>query len=89
MTQPIQLWRCPSCRRVLLARGEGYARQRHEALVQESAGAAREFVREATWPAFLASMKRCRCGSRQRLQPVDGKAQVGQLRLQLDGVVIQ
>ena len=88
MTQAIRMWRCPCCDRVLLERGEGYARQRHEALVLQSAGAAREFVREATWPAFLASMKRCRCGSRQRLQAVDGRAQVGQLRLQLDGVVI-
>ena len=87
MSQPIKLWQCPSCRRVLLERGEGYARERHEEMLA-AAGKQAEFVREATWPAYLASMRRCRCGSKRRLQAVDGRTRVGQLQLQLDGVVI-
>ncbi len=86
MSQPIQLWRCPSCSRVLLQRSEGYARERHEQLTQQAPNA--DFVREATWPAYLASLKRCRCGSKRRLQQVDGSTRVGQLKLQLDGVVV-
>jgi hypothetical protein len=89
MTQQIALYKCPACDRVLLGKSERYARERHEQLMADAAAETREFVREATWPAFLASMKRCRCGSKRRLMPVDGTARVGQLRLQLDGVVIQ
>jgi hypothetical protein len=88
MSHSIKLWQCPSCRRVLLERSEGYARERHQALVAAAAGSTAEFVREATWPAYLASLRRCCCGSKKRLQAVDGMAPVGQLRLQLDGVVV-
>ena len=86
MSQAIKLWKCPACRRVLLERSERYARERHEEMLQAAPNA--DFVREATWPAYLASLRRCRCGSRKRLQAVDGLARVGQLRLQLDGVVV-
>ena len=86
MSQPIKLWRCTSCRRVLLEKSEHYARERHEELTRSARNA--DFVREATWPAYLASLKRCQCGSRKRLQPVDAATRVGQLRLQLDGVVV-
>jgi hypothetical protein len=88
MSHSIKLWQCASCGRVLLERSEGYARERHQALVAQAAGNSAEFVREATWPAYLASLRRCRCGSKKRLQPVDGSAHVGQLKLQLDGVVV-
>ena len=59
MSHSIKLWQCPSCSRVLLERSEGYARERHEALVVAAAGTTAEFVREATWPAYLASLRRC------------------------------
>jgi hypothetical protein len=52
-------------------------------------GASLEFVREATWPAYLASLRRCRCGSRQRLKAVPETAGRGQLDLQVDAVVLQ
>ena len=87
MSHSIKLWRCPSCRRVLLERSEVYARERHEALIAQ-AGASAELVREAMWPAYLASLRRCRCGSKRRLQAVPGSMPLGQLRLQLDGVVV-
>ena len=88
MSHSIQLWRCRACGRVLRERSERYARERHEAMVVNAAGQAAEFVREATWPAFLASMLRCPCGSKKRLARVDGSAPLGQLGLQLDGVVV-
>ena len=88
MSHSIKLWQCPACRRVLLERTEVYARERHDALVKTAAGPSAEFVREATWPAYLASLRRCRCGSKQRLAPVDGAIPAGQLRLQLDGMVV-
>jgi hypothetical protein len=48
-----------------------------------------EFVREATWPAYLASLKRCRCGSRRELKEVPAGVVRGQLDLQIDAVVLQ
>ena len=88
MSHSIKLWQCPTCRRVLLERSERYARERHDAMVKGAAGPSAEFVREATWPAYLASLRRCRCGSKKRLARVDGSIPAGQLRLQLDGVVV-
>ena len=88
MSHSIKLWRCPACRRVLLERTERYARERHDALVKGAAGPQADFVREATWPAYLASLRRCSCGSKKRLARVDGAIPAGQLRLQLDGMVV-
>jgi hypothetical protein len=84
-----KIWRCPSCNRLLVERSIDYARTRHEALVTQARVASAEFVREATWPAYLASLKRCRCGSRSRLRPVPSQAVRGQLELQIDAVVLQ
>jgi hypothetical protein len=84
-----KIWRCPSCNRLLIEKSVDYARQRHVALT-ERAGPAVEFAREATWPAYLASLKRCRCGSKRRLKPVPPGAVRGkQLDLQIDPVVLQ
>jgi hypothetical protein len=69
----------------LIEKSVDYARQRHEAMTARCGSA--EFVREATWPAYLASMKRCRCGSRRELKPVADAR--GQLDLQIDAVVLQ
>lgn len=82
-----KIWRCPSCNRLLVEKSVDYARQRHEAMLSRCGSS--EFVREATWPAYLASMKRCRCGSRRELKPVPEKAVRGQLDLQIDAVVLQ
>jgi hypothetical protein len=86
-----KIWRCPSCNRLLVERSVDYARARHEQLVAEArcGSEAVEFVREATWPAFLASLRRCRCGSRSRLRPVPQQAVRGQLELQIEAVVLQ
>jgi hypothetical protein len=74
---------------LLVEKSIDYARARHEQLT-ERAGAAVEFVREATWPAYLASLKRCRCGSKKQLKPVPPGAVRGkQLDLQIDPVVLQ
>ena len=83
-----KIWRCPSCNRLLIEKSVEYAQRRHEALVARCGSASAEFVREATWPAYLASLRRCRCGSKKRLAAVDGSIPAGQLRLQLDGVVV-
>jgi hypothetical protein len=84
-----KIWRCPSCNRLLVEKSIDYARQRHAQLTAR-AGSAVEFVREATWPAYLASLKRCRCGSRKRLKPLPpGAARGKQLDLQIDPVVLQ
>jgi hypothetical protein len=83
-----KIWRCPSCNRLLVEKSVDYARQRHDALVSRC-GAGAEFVREATWPAYLASLKRCRCGSRRELKPVPTTSVRGQLDLQIDAVVLQ
>jgi hypothetical protein len=84
-----KIWRCPSCNRLLVERSIDYARARHEALLARTRTGAAEFVREATWPAYLASMKRCRCGSRSRLRPVPSQAVRGQLDLHIEAVVLQ
>jgi hypothetical protein len=85
-----KIWRCPACNRLLIEKGVGYARQRHEALVARSrCGSSLEFVREVTWPAYLASLKRCRCGSRCELKPVPAASLRGQLDLQIEPLVLQ
>jgi hypothetical protein len=84
-----KIWRCPSCNRLLIEKSVEYAQKRHEALVARCGSATAAFVREATWPAFLASMKRCRCGSRRQLKLVPNAAVRGQLDLQTDAVVLQ
>lgn len=84
-----KIWRCPSCNRLLVERSVDYARQRHAALLARTRSGSAEFVREATWPAYLASMKRCRCGSRTRLRPVPSQAVRGQLDLHIETVVVQ
>lgn len=85
----VRLWRCPACNRVLLQRSEEYARKRLRSQVAVGSGAAAEFVREAMWPAYLASLRRCRCGSRKRLKALPAGALRGQLDLHLDPVVLQ
>ncbi|MCA1827047.1 MAG: hypothetical protein ABR567_08855 [Myxococcales bacterium] len=83
-----KIWRCPSCNRLLVEKSVDYARSRHEALTARCGSA--DFVREATWPAYLASLKRCRCGSKKKLKPVPPGAVRGkQLDLQIDPVVLQ
>ena len=82
-----RIWRCPSCNRLLVERSVDYARARHTEMLERTRSASVEFVRETTWPAYLASLKRCRCGSRQRLKPAT--AERGQLDLQIDAVVLQ
>lgn len=80
-----KLWRCPACRRVLVEKSVDYARSRHDALLLR-ARCGSEFIREAMWPAYLASLKRCRCGSRSALQPAPIR---GQLELHVEPVVLQ
>jgi len=82
-------WRCPSCNRLLVEKTVDYAKARHAEMLARARGASLEFVREATWPAYLASLRRCRCGSRQRLKAVPETAGRGQLDLQVDAVVLQ
>ena len=65
-----------------------YARARHAELLARTRGVSLEFVREATWPAYLASLKRCRCGSRSKLKPLPAGGR-SQLDLQTDAVVLQ
>ena len=84
-----RIWRCPSCNRLLVEKSVDYARARHAELVARTRGGSVEFVREATWPAYLASLKRCRCGSKRQLRPVPSGAVRGQLDLMADAVVLQ
>lgn len=84
-----KIWRCPSCNRLLIEKSVAYAQKRHEALVARCGSATAEFVREATWPAYLASLKRCRCGSRRELKAVPDASVRGQLELHIDAVVLQ
>ena len=84
----IKLWRCPSCNRVLRERSVGEAQRRHAELVRQHCGGQADFVVEAMWPAYLASLRRCRCGSRRRLRQVREPMR-GQLDLHLDPVVLQ
>src|SRR5205823_5775291 len=65
-----KIWRCPSCNRLLVEKSVDYAKARHAEMLARTREASLEFVREATWPAYLASLRRCRCGSRQRLKAV-------------------
>ena len=81
-----RIWRCPACNRLLIEKSIDYARQRHAQLLSRTS----DFAREATWPAYLASLKRCRCGSKRQLKPVPPGAVRGkQLDLQIDSVVLQ
>jgi hypothetical protein len=89
MGESIKLWRCPRCNRVLREANLEQARERHSALVERSAAGAVDFVREATWGAYLASLRRCRCGSKSKFRPLPGIALRGHLALGLDPVVIQ
>jgi DNA-directed RNA polymerase subunit RPC12/RpoP len=84
-----KIWRCTSCNRLLIEKSVDYARARHAELVERTRGGSVEFVREATWPAYLASLKRCRCGSRRQLKAVPPGVVRGQLDLQIDAVVLQ
>jgi hypothetical protein len=84
-----KIWRCPSCNRLLVEKSVDYARARHEEMLARTRGLSVEFVREATWPAYLASLKRCRCGSRSQLRAVPTDVVRGQLDLQIDAVVLQ
>jgi len=86
-----RMWRCPSCNRLLVERSIDYARTRHSELLARTRGGSIEFVREVTWPAYLASLKRCRCGSRRRLKAVAPGAACGQLDfdVQTDALVLQ
>jgi hypothetical protein len=83
-----KIWRCPSCNRLLIEKSVDYARARHAEMLARTRGVSVEFVREATWPAYLASLKRCRCGSRSKLKPLPAGGR-GQLDLQTDAVVLQ
>jgi hypothetical protein len=89
--ETVRLWGCPSCHRILRERSVGEAQRRHEELVREQCGTKpiAEFVAEAMWPAYLASLRRCRCGSRKRLTPLSPATMRGQLALHLDAVVMQ
>jgi len=80
-----RIWRCPACNRLLIEKSIDYARQRHSHLLSRTS----DFARQATWPAYLASMKRCRCGSKRELKRVPSDAVQGQLDLQTDAVVLQ
>jgi hypothetical protein len=88
--EDIRLWTCPGCQRVLRERSVDEAQRLHEQLVREQCGgSSADFVAEAMWPAYLASQRRCRCGSRKRLKPVSPATLRGQLALHLDAVVVQ
>jgi len=89
MGETIKLWRCPSCNRVLREQPLQYALERHGEMVRAQAGAAADFVREATWAAYLASLRRCRCGSRKRFRALPVASLRGQLDLGIDAVVLQ
>ncbi len=84
-----KLWRCPGCNRVLIERSVDYARQRHAALLAQARCGSEEFVREATWPLYLAQLKRCRCGRKRGLRPVPVSLERGQLDLHIEPVVLQ
>ena len=84
-----KIWRCLSCNRLLIEKSVDYARARHEEMLARTRALSVEFVREATWPAYLASLKRCRCGSRRQLKAVPSEVVRGQLDLQIDAVVLQ
>lgn len=85
--ESMRMWRCTSCNRLLVERSVDYVRERHAHLIGRTRSS--EFVREATWPAYLAALRRCRCGSKRALRPMPPKAGRGQLDLQLEPVVLQ
>lgn len=89
MGESMKLWRCPTCNRLLQERDQSYARARHQAMVRKQAPRASDFVAEATWGAYLASLRHCRCGSRKRFKAVPRADLRGQLDLTLDAVVLQ
>lgn len=89
MAESMALWRCPACQKLLEQRSPEQVRKGFRAQVQAGAPRAAEFVEEALWPAYLASRRRCRCGSRRRLKPVAGATLRGQLPLRLDAVVLR
>src|SRR3954468_8080701 len=72
-----KIWRCPSCNRLLVEKSVAYAKARHEEMLSRTRGASLEFVREATWPAYLASLKRCRCGEPAAAQACAGGLAAG------------
>jgi hypothetical protein len=91
MGESLKLWKCTSCNRVLRERDVAYARARHQAMIAEATPAsAASFVEEATWGAYLASLRRCRCG-RKRFEAVSRQSLRGQLDLSLafDALVLQ
>ena len=83
-----KIWRCPACNKLLIEKSVDYARKRHGQLVSCGRGAT-DFAREVTWPAYLASLKRCRCGSRSQLKAVPPGVVRGQLDLGLEPLVLQ
>lgn len=83
----MKIWRCTACSRLLVERSVDYVRERHAGLVSRCGSV--DFVREATWGAYLAALKRCRCGSKRALRPMPPKAVRGQLDFQLEPVVLQ
>ncbi len=87
--ESIKLWRCPSCNRVLREQPIEQAMRAHAEMVAAQAGAAADFVREATWAAYLASLRRCRCGSKSKFRAVPVSSMRGQLDLAIDSVVLQ
>ena len=89
MGETVKLWRCPKCNRVLREANLEQAKARHTALVERSATGEVEFVIDATWGAYLASLRRCRCGSKSKFRPLPTMRLRGQLQLGLDPVVIQ
>ncbi|HWE23121.1 MAG TPA: hypothetical protein VG496_04190 [Myxococcales bacterium] len=84
----VKLWRCPSCNRVLRESSVGEVQRRHSALVRPHCEGQADFVVEAMWPAYLASLRRCPCGSRRRLKR-EREPMRGQLDLRLYPVVLQ
>ncbi|MBS2023706.1 MAG: hypothetical protein JST92_14980 [Deltaproteobacteria bacterium] len=89
MSEAIKLVRCPKCNRVLREDDVEQAKARHANLVERACGTAAEFVRDATWGAYLASLRRCRCGSKAKFRPLSAARLRGQLQLGLDSVVLQ
>src|SRR5437763_2339167 len=84
-----KIWRCPSCNRLLVEKSVDYAKARHAEMLARTREASLEFVREATWPAYLASLRRWRCGSRQRLKAGPQSAGRGQLDLHVAAAALQ
>ena len=88
MGESLKLWRCPRCNRVLREEDVEHAKARHASLVEASGAVATDFVREVTWGAYLASLRRCRCGAKAKLRALPATRLRGQLQLGLDAVVL-